>query len=495
MEGNFRESDERYNNSQRRGSYIPGRSARTDKRNLRAYNFQMDGLPWGEQRHYEERPQNQRGRQSQRSAAWRGKAKNNSAPTQSEERKTEVKTAMDYAAKTETKPIDEPMYNCSGFGASIAIREEYCQNFDFSGFPQLIDRTYEQLRSLDERLSRTMPRCMFNHSMTVLANAVLLDRDQENGHRPLDQNDYAEDALPSSFNVPGPIHDYLRCVANTATIDGDAVKINLPDIAIPEGPLDDIHSGTYGPIGIDHNKYECYPSPYVTMQRLIASRDNQQNWQPLPDGFFPEGALPNENLIGYGPIDHLTPEGRERLQGLDFRNDDTILGRICYSSELMLRVSTKLETLKDKFEMLSLEDSKLMRKRIPERVSLTNVTFVESPITNRPLNSIADVVPNILSHAQFGSNQSAQAALQCLHRRRSVYNAGICYLIDGNPPPGWLNSRNYNFEMREVFAPTNNMSDLPTLRHERFLLPGTIGSRPTILQDFIRKNFVKKKTT
>ncbi|KAF6209812.1 hypothetical protein GE061_015563 [Apolygus lucorum] len=338
-------------------------------------------------------------------------------------------------SEKESKPMDEPVYKVSVFGASIAVREEYCQNFDMSGLPQIIDRTYEELRTCDERLTRTMPRCMFNHAMTTLVNAVLIDRDLENGHQPLNQNDYAQDAYPQSLPVPAPIHDYLRCISNSATIDGDQVNLNLPVIAIPESPDNDIHSGTFGPADLD--QHECYLSPYVSMMRVMATREQNYDWQPPPDGYFLEGAVPTDNLLGYGSIDNLTQEGRDRLEGLEFQNDDALLGRLCFSPELILCVSSKLETPKDKFEMVTLEDAKLLKKRIPARTSPANSIFVESPRIHRPFDALSSVVPNLKSHSQFGSNQSAQVALQCLHLRRTAEDPGTCYLLEGVAPPGW----------------------------------------------------------
>ncbi|KAF6208299.1 hypothetical protein GE061_016753 [Apolygus lucorum] len=211
MEGTYHYGDDRNPNQFQGGRGIPGRSARTTNRNYCAYNHQMEGLSWADQRHFEERPDQSRRGQTTRSANWKNqKAKKNPATQEKrDEEKRETGPEKDYSSKKETKPMDEPLYNVSGFGASIAVQEEYYQNFDFSGFPQIVDRTYEELKTCDERLTRSMPKCMFNHAMTTFANAVLIDRDQENGHRTLNQNDFAEDAFPQSFPIPAPIHDYL----------------------------------------------------------------------------------------------------------------------------------------------------------------------------------------------------------------------------------------------------------------------------------------------
>lgn len=64
---------------------------------------------------------------------------------------------------------------------------------------------------------------------------------------------------------------------------------------------DAIPSGSFGKIAVeDHNKYECYVSPYVTSQLVIKIREAHRGaWNPFPRGAFPDGGLPNQNLLEY----------------------------------------------------------------------------------------------------------------------------------------------------------------------------------------------------
>lgn len=107
--------------------------------------------------------------------------------------------------------------------------------------------------------------------------------------------------------VPTPILDYIRCIGPAISSAQDKVQPHLPRSAYPQEPIpveDELgggESGTFGRITLfNHNLYECYVSPYVTSQRVLAERDGIFNWQPLPEGFFPSGAVSTPSLLVYG---------------------------------------------------------------------------------------------------------------------------------------------------------------------------------------------------
>lgn len=77
-----------------------------------------------------------------------------------------------------------------------------------------------------------------------------------------------------------------------------------------------IRAGSFGNINtFGHNVYECYISPLITAGRVEATRDNNVNWIPLPEGSFPAGTHPTQNLLGNRPVDNNSEE-RSRLGGI-----------------------------------------------------------------------------------------------------------------------------------------------------------------------------------
>lgn len=115
---------------------------------------------------------------------------------------------------------------------------------------------------------------------------------------------------------------------NVLTQTGVDLKLNLPQLAIPQGPIDDVPSGTFGPINATtHNVYEAYICPLVTANRVIASQQNNSSYQPLPQQLIPANLTPTRNLLRFGPIDAQNQGVQQRLQGVVFPNDATIEGR------------------------------------------------------------------------------------------------------------------------------------------------------------------------
>lgn len=147
--------------------------------------------------------------------------------------------------------------------------------------------------------------------------------------------------VPEDMVIPAPIADYYKMVANTTTPQGDLVKINIPDIGVPRGSIDAvpgegarqeqprIPSASFGRVNAqDHNKYECYVSPYITSQLVLETRRQNterrfQAWNPLPDGAFPAAAVPNTSLLGFRPqVERLNPEGLQAISDFEFPDND-----------------------------------------------------------------------------------------------------------------------------------------------------------------------------
>ena len=276
-------------------------------------------------------------RQTNRSRGGNPKWRNNRERTsvQREEKKDNADAAIDFRSKFETAPSDEPLYDVGAYRTSVADHELFAQNFDIAGFPTYCEATFEVLRAIEGRLERKLPFSMFLHLMSTIHNCYLLDLSISNGRRPSFVSGSAQDILPSSLCIPDNIYHYIIYIGNTTTASGDDVRANIPllplgPVPAEQGPpaLDYIPSGSFGRItAANHNAYECYISPIVTANRVLATRAQQRAWQPLPRGAYPNGGVPTLNLLGYGAIDDLSPEGRTRIKGFDFPDDDTLVGR------------------------------------------------------------------------------------------------------------------------------------------------------------------------
>lgn len=84
--------------------------------------------------------------------------------------------------------------------------------------------------------------------------------------------------LPEEMYIPQPIHEYLSQLCSDHTVEGDEIRLHLPDYAVPHATALEPHairSGSFGIADADsHNAYECYVSPLVTATRCEASHAN-----------------------------------------------------------------------------------------------------------------------------------------------------------------------------------------------------------------------------
>lgn len=359
----------------------------------------------------------------------------------------------DLAAKRKSKPSDKPFYDLGPHTTGVAINEIYAQNFEFSGYVDLCERSYNQLGSIDPRLERRLPYSGFLHSMCNVLNAVAYDTTVENGERKLDMTGRVQHYLLDDQLVPGELYEYLTNISNVTNPQGEEIKMNLPDIAVPHAATDavgDVPAMRAGSFGLataeTHNVYECYISPLVTAGRVEASRDNVPDWRPLPEGAFPPHTIPNQNLLGYGPID-TNPEGRARLQGIRFQ-EDGILGRFKISQELLSRVNVILFELKDRHKMVNIGVNPItkIRNYVKRKTIPANLLFVETRTSNQLRLSLDNV--RILSNSAFGSSQAGHANIDVMHRHRVHGHYGHCYTTDrGNAPANWNAHANANFHM------------------------------------------------
>lgn len=334
--------------------------------------------------------------------------------TARQEKKDDASAAYDFKAVQETAPIDEPLYDLGPHSSSIPVQENYSQNFEFSGFIDQVERSYETMRGIDPRLDRRLPFSMFQHSMCTILNCYLMDLAQGNGERKMGTGK-CQDLLPEDLCIPDNLYHYLANIGNTTTVNGEEIKINIPDIAVPQPQVDDIPAGSFGVLTPEnHNVYECYISPLVTMNRVLNSRRPQGAAEvpPLPAMMIPAGALPTENLLGYGPPDILQMEARQRIEGFEFPEGDSDAARLRVCPELMARVNTVLFEMKSRYKMRDIGRSSpglrnyITPKNIPGYIQYVRVSE-NTPDTVR----LSKKQNQIRGPAAFGSATAGQVNL------------------------------------------------------------------------------------
>lgn len=467
-----------------------GEPARGSRNQRRAYEFQQDRAvrkDWTEVREFEERPVKSRG-PTNRSQSWKNKRnEKKNAP----QKKDDAAVSYDFKATDETAPIDEPMYDLGPHSSAIPVQETYAQNFEFSGFIDQVERTYESLRGIDPRLDRRMPYSMFQHSMATILNAYLLDLTLENGERKMGAT-RMQDLLPEDLNIPDNLYHYMTTIGNTTTVGGEEVKFNLPDIAVPQPAADGIPAGSFGPVNAQtHNVYECYISPLVTMNRVLNSRRpaGDPEIPPLPPALVPAGGLPNRNLLGHGPPDIIPLEGRARIEGFDFPEGDSDAARLRVCPELMSRVNTVLFEMRNRYKMRNIgRSSPDMRNYLRPKVIPGSVQFVRVTEHTPDVVKLSQKQNQIISSSTFGSATAGQNNVHVHRRERNANARGACYTVNGAVPAGWIPTINNNFNMIAPFVPTVGVNN-PAIRVVKFISHAPGGSRLTAIDNYIKRNF------
>ena len=103
------------------------------------------------------------------------------------------------------------------------------------------------------------------HKQLNHLNLTIAEVARQNGQQVLNFRTDLREALPDYQCLPKTVVDIAH-VTNVITGTGIEIKLNLPNIPIPEG--DGEFSGTFGACNAQsHNVYEAYISPYITAAR------------------------------------------------------------------------------------------------------------------------------------------------------------------------------------------------------------------------------------
>lgn len=209
--------------------------------NTRKYNEAPVAENWADEPEPPQRRVQSKGKQTSRSRNFKKDGKPLSSEKTSgpavikDPAEVTVSTIKPEKASSETLR-DEPLWSEGPYTGTQPVRRIYSQNMDFSTFPLLCERTYCDLEAENSRLRREVPFCAFQHVYTSLLNAVVIDH-----VRTVNAEDrYADEEsplnlIPEDMVIPAPISEYYKMIANTTTPQGDLVKVNVPDIGIPQG--------------------------------------------------------------------------------------------------------------------------------------------------------------------------------------------------------------------------------------------------------------------
>nr|AWY11053.1 orf1 [Galbut virus] len=366
---------------------------------------------------------------------------------------------------------DDPMYEgpCTSTTASTTL---FGHNLDYSGYVALIREFYINTTALNPRLPRELPFCMFQHAMFGALHARLVQIQYYENSDPLVQNfpNSVEVFGGKDYQIPKIIAEYLDSLTTGLTPTGEKIKINFPELSLPQGPVNEdplraaAPSGTFGiPTALNHNVYECYPSPFIS-RRLIertleVNRTTKDfgDWDPFPSGWLPRNSLVNGNLLGYYRPEQLQPDALSRLAECTFADDSTFLGRIAYSPSCVENTMLHLSRIKG---------IELVNFQFTGKTSTALFAFKENmqPVDNDI--PISTLTAPIRSPYQLGAPLVNKAHFFGFKRKRSPKSAGVFVTVGGTPPDEWVNTRNYNFSLIAPFNPRRMMRDKPSLREE-----------------------------
>ncbi|CAK9813880.1 hypothetical protein ANTPLA_LOCUS8021, partial [Anthophora plagiata] len=505
---------ERMNNN-RQMPQLPAGNPQMDRNARRMYNYNMEKyrqapLPerWSDDVEPQPRPSNRpsQPRSRQRAQAWKSGMKN--TPNKKDVPAKEIKDPAEVTpavvkAKSENL-MDEPLWQDGPIMGTHPVNRIYTQNMDLSTFPLLLERTYLDLEVENSRLRREMPFCAYQHVMTSVLNAAVIDHVKTvNAEDRYADEESPLNLIPDDFVMPAPVAEYIKCFANTTTPQGDLVRANVPVCAVPNPHIDDsgdIPEQPAGGFGVcssaNYNSYECYVSPLVTARLINATVEQNQNhqygpWQPLPAAMTPIHGIPTLNLLGCRPnVERLNPEGLQKIQDISFPNGNDMQSRVQWSPELVARVSGTLKSMDTKYKM---HFGKPVHGHNTFALGWIVVELVGGGTIERNSARLSTYSGRIDSSAALGSSQAYAAFTLGLRKERTDQARGLCYTTTGGAVlPGWSGTINSNFEMIEPYSPTIG-NDMPLLRHALHTSESPTGDRGTVLTSWLRRNYLIKK--
>lgn len=161
------------------------------------------------------------------------------------------------------------------------------------------------------RIARELPLAMYQHAVVEVLDAYALQQHKiENGDGLLTaMMDPLDSIQAKDILIPKPLFDYISSIRKTVTPTGETIRVNLPRIVIPQGPIAAhlpvaaCEAGSFGqPTADSHNAYECYWSPLITKQLID---DIIRANGPARNAFGHNGTHCRQDL---SPLERVLPE-------------------------------------------------------------------------------------------------------------------------------------------------------------------------------------------
>lgn len=385
-----------------------------------------------------------------------------------------------FKAKVETPPMDEPLYNTGPYMGSVPERSFFQQNLEMSQFLTINEQVYDELESKDNRFSSTLPKCAFVHGCNSYLQLNLIHKIREENDEPRFRNEDDQlKSLPADLTLPAPITEFVSHLTTVTVPDGSTIRPNFCDAIMPQPGIPAqadapaLGPGSFGRITADnHDAYEVNISPLIT--HTVLDRTRRQifaAYNPLPNGAFPHQGVPSVNLLGYVPAENLQRlrgDGINKLNALNFVTDDSILGRVRYSADLMELISS---TMKGKSQQMKMTTGPILKGKPSPGASL--VTRVETATAGIPVRMMPAPIYSSFSFTNIHENLAGYFGFK---RERTAAAPGYCYTVRGEAPAGWAATINSFFTMRAPFGSTM-ASDRPKLRDRLYVTgkPGLLG--------------------
>lgn len=401
---------------------------------------------------------------------------------------------------SQSRPKDEVLYDGSNNGGK-PLQRQNAVNMDYANFPLLIRTVYKSLQGIEGRLQRICPFPIFQHAMNEFLQARIMHYlmfELGTGMSSLErlQDPYTIIECKNRL-IPKPIYEYICGIGTTISPNNDVVKINHPEVVIPQDPEGAVPSGHFGePRITNQNSYMCYMCPWITRTFIEKSLENNRArefnpyWSPFNAGFdgdLPEGYVINENLLGWWPVERYHVESQSKLADCRFSDNTEMSGKLCHSAEALDYTQAMLRELEGKFEMcLGDFEYKENLAIFPFKINYTS----QSPISQR----FSDILCDIESPFSFGASLSNKSNYFSYRRKRfDNTTIGPYFTVNGRYPANWKHHYNDNFNLIGEYIPLTHLILANRFQESVYREEASDGKLTVELTDWIGKHFLKSR--
>lgn len=378
-----------------------------------------------------------------------------------------------HLSTTFTKPINDPAdvedFKVLGFEGFATRKPKAKVQLDYSGFLDLIEETYNQLKATDKYIERTISHSMFSYYCIVLLYQRMYTVRADQGHDFDDLKSDIDRALAFDPVIPKPIAHYLNQVGVFTDNNRRSWILQFHEL---DDTVYDTVSGGYGRVTAEtHFKYASQPSPLVAAMRIIHDYVFSANsaaqlvgferlWSLHPD-LSPINAhttTPNENLLGWARATKVRPEVVHLLESfgieaswvlpqgqvpahLEVGSFGRNVGNIPINGELLSFISTRIQQMPS-----------VTGFNISPVGSQTIIPFTILSGDQEGLQRSSNGTCTTVSSTQLVSTRATASAVVRLRVKRNDVNSNYCYMFEDpyDRPNAWAATLNANFNFGQA---------------------------------------------